>query len=426
MKIMKTLLIACAATISIPTVAPAKTLSDTNFTIAVIPDTQNYTDYRHQKNEGFAFDAAELLLQQMQYVADNSISQGGDIVFATQLGDNWQHQTLPIDPNHEKRGFKRVDNPVLEKGYALTPKVLTVEAPAAREAWNLVAGKLPFSVVPGNHDYDAMWTDARHPPKPVVKSLADVGSLHVGGLDNWRSVFSSQSPFFKGKPWYVASHDGGADSAQIFTAAGYKFLHIGLQFEAPNASLEWAESIIKRYPGLPTIISTHNYLDLSGAREAHPLLNGHFIDPLDNDPPLVWSKFISKHDQIFMVLAGHVAGQSRRIDDNGSGHPVWQIMSDYQGRQQTAKDAGTKAVAEGIGDGWMRLMQFDFSGSTPKVKVRTYSTHYKKFSTEEPNYNSWYKAQEHPQHSDAEYLDDDDFTLELTGFRQRFGAPKNH
>src|SRR3546814_20480550 len=57
------------------------------------------------------------------------------------------------------------------------------------------------------------------------------GMLHYGGLDNFRSVFGSDSDFFKGKPWYVGAFNGGADSAQIFEAGGYSFPHIGLEME---------------------------------------------------------------------------------------------------------------------------------------------------------------------------------------------------
>jgi starvation-inducible outer membrane lipoprotein len=47
------LALALAACATAPkSTAPAP---ETSFTIAVIPDTQNYMDYTHQKAEGFAF-----------------------------------------------------------------------------------------------------------------------------------------------------------------------------------------------------------------------------------------------------------------------------------------------------------------------------------------------------------------------------------
>lgn len=412
----------CALIATVLATAPLAA-KDGSFTIAVIPDTQNYVDYTHQTAEGFPFDARDMFMQQLQYVADNVESAGGDIAFVTALGDVWQHQTIAMDPDHAKRGFKRAANPMLDAHFAPTEKVKTVEMPAARSGYMLLAGKVPFSVVPGNHDYDAMWTDSKFPPavKFDPKDMASLGMLHPGGLNNFRSVFGDQSPFFKGQPWYVASHDGGADSAQIFTAGGYRFLHIGLQFDAPNASLEWAASIVKKYPGLPTIVTMHDYMDKEARRIPNPMIDGHAADPQDNSPQMIWDKFISRHDQIFLVLCGHEHGQAVRTDTNSFGHKVHQVLADYQDRGQTAKDAGVKSEwPVGIGDGWLRLMTFDMAAPVPTIKVRTYSTHYKSLSVDTADYAAWYKQQEKPQLSDADFHGEDDFSLELTDFRQRF------
>ena len=300
-----------------PAAAPAPAVApDTEFTIAVLPDTQNYLDYTHQTAEGFPFEASELFLEQMQYVADNLESAGGDIAFVTSLGDVWQHQTLDMDEEHKARGFKTAPNPVMDAHFAPTPKVKTVEMPKAHEGFSLIAGKTPFSVVPGNHDYDSMFTDSKFPPKATSpmevdpKDLrASLGILHPAGLDNFRSVFGADTAFFKDQPWYVSSHDGGADSAQIFEAGGYRFLHIGLQFDPPDATLDWAASVIAQYPGLPTIVSTHDYMTKEGERVPNPIVDGHAVDPIHNNPEMVWEKLISQNDQIFLVLCGHEHGQ---------------------------------------------------------------------------------------------------------------------
>jgi hypothetical protein len=57
------------------------------FTIAVIPDTQKLMDFTHQKAVGFAIDSAEMFIEEMQYIADNAVSQGGDIAFVASVGD---------------------------------------------------------------------------------------------------------------------------------------------------------------------------------------------------------------------------------------------------------------------------------------------------------------------------------------------------
>lgn len=247
------------------------------------------------------------------------------------------------------------------------------------------------------------------------------GVLHVGGLNNFKSVFSDQSAFFKGQTWYVASHDDGADSAQIFVAGGYRFLHIGLQFDAPSASLSWATSVIERFPGLPTIISTHDYLNTAGERLANPIIDNSVVDPQDNSPQMVWDKFISQHDQIFLVLCGHEHGQAFRNDPNRVGHAVYQVLSDYQDRGQSASGVkSTTGAKPHIGDGWLRLMQFDMGPKKPVVHVRTYSTYYQTFSSDLPEYAQWYKPIEQPTFSDEKFAAADDFVIVLSDFRERF------
>lgn len=366
------------------------------FTVAMIPDTQNYLDYRHQKTAGYPIDGVDLFFEQMRYIADNARSAGGDIVFATHVGDIWQHYSRWTDPAHELRGFKAIPNSMSSE-VAVSPRkeTLTFEIPNAVKGYQLIAGKLAFSVVPGNHDYDALWTDPRYPPDPTRKDSLRIGLRHLGGLSGYQSAFSDQSQFFKGQPWYVDANDGGADSAQIFTSGSCRFLHIGLQFDAPDASLAWAERVVHRFPRVPTIVTTHKYLDRNGARADTPALDLSILDHRDNNPQMVWDDFISRHDQIFLVLSGHIGGQGYSVSRNLYGREVHQMMADYQGRWQVAKDSGQQDSSQGtLGDGWLRLLNFRLDSERPSIRVRTYSAHYRKFSTEIPAYASWYKAHE--------------------------------
>ncbi len=389
------------------------------FTVAMIPDTQNYVDYRHQKWSGFPIDGIDQFYQQMRWVAENARSAGGDIVFATHVGDVWQHYSEWMDRGHAARGFEWIPNGGSE--VARSPKVHTrsFEIPAAVQAFELIAGKLPFSVVPGNHDYDALWTDPAHPPQPEIKKQ---GVRHVGGLTGFQSAFSDRSKFFADQPWYVDSHDDGADSAQVFTAGGCRFLHIGLQYHAPDASLAWATEVIGRFPDLPTILTTHDYLGRDGTHNMNSNPLSSTLDPLDNDPGMIWEEFVSRHDQIFLVLSGHVGGQGFSVETNRAGNAVYQMMADYQGRGQTARSKGAESAQ--VGDGWLRLLKFHLDTDRPRIEVRTYSTHYGKFASELPEYSAWYKAHDKQGHlSDADYLAREEFTIELGGFHERFGTP---
>ncbi len=401
----------------------------TFFRVAVIPDTQNYVDYTHQRAEGFALDASELFLAQMREVAALE-----DLAFVASVGDVWQHQSLPIDQEHADRGFERIDNPFFDSVLAPTPRARTFEIPKAIEGYRMLAeAGIPFGVAPGNHDYDAMWSVAGFPPnvaknpRELTMTPEDLGMLHIGGLDNFRSAFGARSEFFRDKRWYVASYAGGASSAQVFEAAGYRFLHIALEMAASDEALTWAAEVIADHPGHPTIVTTHDYLDPRGERRANPIVDLPRVAPIDhNTAEEVFQKFIREQDQVFLVLCGHHHGQARRFDRNRFGHGVHQLLADYQDRGQVGIDAGQppdrfRGRPAEIGDGWYRILEFDFGTEPPRVSVRTRSSHYRAIAPELDQYAEWYRGHEQPELSDAEFMAEDHFDLMLDDFRTRFG-----
>lgn len=415
---------------------------DGKFTIAVIPDTQNMVDFTHQTAAGFALDSAELFIEEMQYIAGNTVSDGGDIAFVASVGDVWQHQTQEIDPAHSERGFKVIENALFAQEILVTDQTTTVEMPKALQGYQIIAATgIPFGVAPGNHDYDAMWSDSSFPPnyKRVGELLNPggglsnydpeiLGMLHIGGLSNFTAVFGSQTAFFKNKDWYVSSFNNGADSAQTFTAGGYTFLNIVFEMQPSDEVLAWAQSVVDAHPGLPTLITTHDYLDQHGERKPTPIVDLKLVDPsAHNSAEEMWTDFVSQNDQIFMVLCGHQHGQAMRIDANAAGHKVYQVLADYQDRGQTGLDAGQTRTGDGriwgIGDGWFRLMRFDTAATVPKVDVKTYSTHYNVLSDDLAEYAKWYKAGEQPEMTDQQFYQADSYTIELSDFRKRFGEP---
>lgn len=393
------------------------------FTVAAIPDTQNYTDFRYQKAAGFPIAGEEVFLDQMRYLVRNARSRGGDIVFATHLGDVWQHFGRRMDEGHVARGFGRVPNGGSPTARNIYPRELrTTEVPNGVRGFDILNGAMPFSVVPGNHDLDALWTDPSHPPATGADGKEDLGLRHFGGLTKFTAVFSPRSRYFHGRNWYVAAHDDGADSAQIFTAGACSFLHIGLQYEAPDASLAWAQGVIDAHPGLPTIVTTHKYMNRTDRRA--PTRGGNAeLDPIDNGPDAIWDKLIRRNDQIFLVLSGHIAGQGYRVDRNDAGHAVYQLLMDYQERRHVTETLRPDKPTP-FGDGWLRLFRFDLDGPRPRVHVRTYSTYYRAFSTDLADYAAWYKAADgQAALSDADFARRDDFVIDLSDYAGRFAAP---
>lgn len=68
-----------------------------------------------------------------------------DIVFATSVSDIWQYPYGWLPPVSLSDGINPYDG-----------KTRAIEISNAVKGYWILDGKLPFSIVPGNHDYDAV------------------------------------------------------------------------------------------------------------------------------------------------------------------------------------------------------------------------------------------------------------------------------
>ena len=140
-ELKKTLL--CSAAL----VAVSSALFAEKFSIAVISDTQNYCDYRYQRdsNPPYPYDHGDIYKRQMQYIADNSKKNGGDIAFAIHVGDIVQNGA-------EKDSEWKI----------------------ADDAMSILDDKVPYLMVPGNHDYDSQKNHSIEGLKTYAKYIYDI------------------------------------------------------------------------------------------------------------------------------------------------------------------------------------------------------------------------------------------------------------
>ena len=326
------------------------------FTIALISDTQNYVDVTHRQPLNRDF-----FLSQTKYLADNM--KDLNLAFVTHVGDVVQHG----DGTNGMSG---------DSSYGAG-----AEWANARAAMDILAATgLPFGMSIGNHDYD------NH--NYVSGDLPLVSNVW------WKKYFGSRSTYFAGKSWYGGASDNltvnpGLSSYQTFSAYGRKFLHISLELEPGDKALAWAQRVIDSHPGCPTIVTTHSYLSAPHWGDdklplAEPAQRNHARFLINspggwNDATGIWNKLIAPNDQIFLVLCGHSyahtnahgasKGENIRIDNNKDGHPVYQVLSDYQ---------GNTSLGSGGGDGWYRFMQFDMAKNI--IHFATYNSYVGKYA----------------------------------------------
>ena len=322
------------------------------FTVAVVPDTQNYSDIALPQPRG-----AETFTREMQYLADQKGPK--NLAFVTFVGDIIQH------------GDGQFRLPATDTAPARTMDTRE-EWDIANRAISILSGSgVPFGMVPGNHDYDnySWWAEDGGPG----------ASRPLAGGRAFSFYFGPTSRHFAGKSWYGGATDNGLNSWQTFEGDGKPFLHLSLEMDATPAVLDWAQGVIDAHPNTPVIISTHEWLAPSktGATDRANSTASLFAGTDHLSPDQIWDRFVRKNPMIFMVLSGHAytpavegvsLGENLRIDHNDAGLPVYQVLQDFQGN--TVGPDGQAGSANG-GGGWLRFMEFDVERK--KIRFYTYS-----------------------------------------------------
>ena len=266
-------------------VIPMPVSGDGNFTIIVLPDTQKYSKHY-----------PEVFLSQTEWIADNIAEMG--IKFVIHEGDIVDTFDIPTEWN------------------------------AANISMSILHGKVPYSVVPGNHDT----------PTYLYNTFFPVSR-------------------FASFPWYGGNFSRNDNNYQTFRAGGQDYMVISLAVCPKDDAIEWANSVLELNRHRKAILVTHGFLNTNAERNVH----------ICGDMQYLWDDLIAKSPNIFMVLSGHVSGEAKRTDLVNSRN-VHQLLADYQ-----AKTRG--------GQGFLRIMKF--SPSEGRIYVSTYSPYVDRFETDD-------------------------------------------
>lgn len=274
-----------------------------SFTLAVLPDTQFYSRYAAPSG-GEQFQTrygSEPFSSQTQWLVQHADEL--EIPFVAHLGD-------VVD---------RVDQP---GEWAVADTAMK----------KLEDGRLPYSILAGNHDvrnqgqFDTEADLANEPylqhfPPSRAAQQATFGGRDATGFNEWHT----------------------------FTAEGRTFLVLALHWKASQATLNWAKEVIAQHPTLPVILTTHQLLNIAEDGES----------PRETEyGQYLWDNLIEDTDQIFVTLNGHYHGASRLTKTNAFGNRVEQIVIDYQ-------------MAYLGGNGYLGLYEFDFTNN--RIQAETVS-----------------------------------------------------
>jgi hypothetical protein len=260
--------------------------STARFTIAVLPDTQYLLDEGGSDHEP--------VRETLRYLV--SERERSNIVFMAQLGDITEHGT-----DREMRD--------------------------ADSVFRTIDGRLPYSVLAGNHDIPGS-TDDQRGDTPYLRTFGPAR--------------------FARSRTYGGSSPDGYNSFHRFRAAGREWLVLALDWRVSDAGLAWAQRVLDQNPKLPAILTTHDLV--WGSDDGSAVVSEH--------GQRLWDRLIRGNDQIFLALGGHYWPPGRVTMTNDAGNPVHLHITNYQDRYYG-------------GAGMVRLYAFDLVRDT--IDVSTFS-----------------------------------------------------
>jgi hypothetical protein len=186
-------------------------------------------------------------------------------------------------------------------------------------------GRVPYAIAVGNHDMKARGDSSlfqQYFPASRFEGFEWYGGCFEGNTDN---------PGFSGN---------NANSFQLISAEGLDLLFLHLECNAPDSVLQWADSVMDKYPDRWVIVTTHMGL---GPLERPKTNKGYIDDPKGrmrwkkvhgnrgNTPQQMWEKCFRKHANLLLVCSGD---QSRTVsmclESTGDhGNTIYELTSDY-------------------------------------------------------------------------------------------------
>ncbi|MFG2582875.1 LamG-like jellyroll fold domain-containing protein [Streptomyces malaysiensis] len=256
------------------------------FSLAVLPDTQ------------YLFDADSSDPEPLQATFRYLVSQREDanIAFMTHLGDVTEHGSRD-------------------------------EIALAASTFGTIHGKVPYSVLAGNHDIDSSTDDQR-------------------GDSAYLDAFGPRR--FSAMPTFGGASSDGYNSYHVLTAGGREWLVLALDWRLSASGLSWAQKVLDAHPTLPAILTTHDLVWADDEGSAQLSDNGRRL----------WDGLIRGNDQIFLALGGHYWPPGRTVLTNDEGNDVHVHITNYQDRYYG-------------GAGMIRLYAFDLVRNV--IDVETFS-----------------------------------------------------
>ncbi len=217
---------------------------------------------------------------------------------------------------------------------------------------NRLNGYIPYSLVPGNHDV-------------ISNNRLELFNQNYGKKTGYYYQHVQTNGGFFDK-------DSVRNTYLCFSVGEIDYIIINLDFGATDDILTWAGSVLEEHPDRRAILVTHGYLNADGTTlDPVDYASPNTYDSTLNSGEDMWQKLVSKHENIDMIVSGHMHHDSIVCAprEGDAGNTVYQILMDPQ---STCNKLG--------GIGVIGLMYFTADGNHAKVEY--YSTVLDKYLSE--------------------------------------------
>ena len=237
---------------------------------------------------------------------------------------------------------------------------------------NRLNGYIQYSLVPGNHD-----------------------GVNGGSKELLDNAYAKKTGYYY---QHVAANGGffNKDSVRntylTFSIGEIDYIIINLDFGATDDILTWASEVLDAHPEHRAIVATHGYLNSDGTTlDPNDYATPDEYDKSLNSGEATWEKFVSKHENIDMIVSGHMHHDTIVVTprEGDAGNIVYQILMDPQ---FTCKKLG--------GMGAIGLMYFTADGNHAKVEY--YSTTFEKYFAESNKLIKLTFGEDEPEETTAE------------------------
>ena len=210
----------------------------------------------------------------------------------------------------------------------------------AENSLRMMDGRVPYVLVPGNHDYGE-------------RGMAGDRTTQLGArfpVSEWET-----------KPTFGGSHqaDRPDSTYHVFETPDGPWLVLALEFAPTQSVVTWAVDVLERHAELPAILITHAYLYFDDTRYDDDRFPEQMWSPGSYglalgeevfDGQELYEALVEPHGNVRFVFCGHVLedGLARISTRRDDGTYIHEILANYQ--NQTNGGNGFLRIIEMRGD----------------------------------------------------------------------------